>query len=1596
MVRGTSRDIDEVANLVERFDNRDSIVQKITVVKVPPGQDVTQLAATIEDIINASEEEDAARTGRRARQISIRPDEYTKTLIVAGDQSQFGLVNSLVDQLAAIEDGGIVTQVIQLTNVSARDVQELVDELQQRRSSSSSRSGSGTTRRRVPSQPTSGSSRSGRRGDAIWPQMREMRDLPWHSPYVSAVVLQPGVGAALVEHWLGDDEDDPPPAESSEEPERPRVAFGRRAAEPAAEEPTTASQPGAVKTPALAGVTGELRGDVIVTPVDSDKVIVQGYASDVNFIMQILRMMEATKSPPVIEVFTLANAKATALAPIIEEAIKAQNDVRGADEEFSIAAEGRSNSLIVAASEQMADQIAALIEQLDVEKLPAGAEPRVVALRYVRARDAVSLLEPALQELWRIQEIPKESQPSISAVDRSNSVLIVGTLKDVSDIEKLIRTIDIEITPEDEQMSFVYADVILIQLKNGKAEDVAKVLTDMIDEQQENARQAASGKGDKPFVKVMRIKLPDGRTLPELDLERPIRILPEEGTNSLIVFSTPKNNEALTEIVQVFDTLPIGAETELRAIALQYASAEDVAKLLEEVFKDKSPLMRPSEGDSSSFKDGVLPPVPPGVTGKGLPYNVVVQYDVRSNTVVVIGRKDAVLLASGLIAEVDKPTADLGVRPHVIELKNDQATTLAEKLTDVLEQRAKALGVDKNAARDSAVVIPYDRSNKLVVFAADDVFEMVEELTMDLDAGDPYRQVTTCFRRLGYADAQKLKGLLEELFDRKQTAEKEQSKELKDSLSVFADTRSNSLVMVGTRDYLTEADAMIDNLDQQFSPTVVFALRPIKLNSAQNIAVLLQDMVDKALKLQDSKLEGTPIHISADPLSDTLLLAASQEDIQMLERWVEILDRPSEIDRMTRIVPMSRGSAEDAAKVASDIFKNAGGKDVDVTVTSDPSTNSVVAFGPPAILDDIADFVRQLNDTETKSGTIVRIFKLDQADAEDAGDLLTNILEGKGGSVGGGSNSSRSSDDVAKQVMLMFQHEDPTMGLETLKAMRQDIVVISDLRTNSLVITAPADSMMLMESLVHAIDVPPDAAKIRVFALRNADAQDTVDMLTELFEQKTASNSRSSSDQTTRELTLGEGAGGRQEVSFTTDVRTNSVIAAGTPGYLDLVEDLVLNLDSQPIDDRKTFVYQPRNMQVADMVTALKDYSEQERSLLDELGDEISLSRRQEREIIAIAHEESNAMILGVSPRMEPDLLDIIRELDQPPPQVSIEVLIVEVSMGNDLELGVEFAFQDLQYVKAGEADTTTFDFVGGTDVGAAGAGLGGFTFTITGRDFNFLIHTLQSENSLNVLSRPHIVAMDNQPASIEITDSVPYVSGTTVTTGGISQTNVSRQDVGIKLEVTPQINPDGFVRMEIRQEVSDISDSTIAIGQGLTAPIFNQRVAETVVTVQDNETVVLGGLIQSRDSSTEQKVPIMGDLPLLGPLFRFTSTTQRRSELLVIMTPRVVRTIEDYRELSVEARDYTGIMPGDVKTNPLMRGLQVHPEDLIPADSEDVLGPFDEMNAEPDDGQRGGKQEEYGPLPPISMRPSKLEGLGDPNSYEIPLGMLAQRMKRE
>lgn len=1757
VVRGSKRQIAEVSELVEEFDQRDLVEGQVKVVALSYGQDAEALARDIERIINDGERNLAQSQNRQAKLVSIGADPYTNSLLVYGDPSQYGLIETVVAQLGGIRSSNPKSMIFQLTNLTSSDAQGLIDDLQGRRAGSRSginrntgggggfapqqprRGGGGAQpgaqpsgRPRgnnqggggaAPARPTRPPGGGGGGGASLWnppgdpldhkpipPALAgrnghtEARyDLP-AIPVVGVATFAPAFGiammpmvlevsAALDETETGADDETGPDADddariddefAGEQPAAPSVpqaqpgrrtirgaatqnaesqetAKSRRGARQATrpagttlaqEQPTTTpsrrranepnpERPGAraqgdprpIGRPAAAqadepatrpgnaarrarqpvpavdtavdeaasasqplnSIEGQLRGDVLATPIDSHRILVTGDERDVAFIEQMLRLMEVSTPESQIEVFTLTYAKANSLAPLIQQTVEAlivqETGTPDRSDRFSIIAEVRSNSLIVSASETNMALIAEIIEKLDSDKLKPS-EFRAVALQNIKAAEAVALLDRALQKINAQRDVQENARASVQAIERSNSVLIIGTSADIDEIERIVESIDVEL-PEAES-PFTVAEVLVIDLKNAVAEKMATVLNDLIESEKTAGAAPASTGRTGPLVRKLTLTAPDGRKLSALNLDRPIRIVPEPGRNALIVYSDRRNNDALKEIVSLFDSLPEGADLDVKTFVLKHAQAENVATVVRDLFAEaqKSSVKRPSEKGDSARPEGVLPASPPGLAARGLPYYVTVTHDVRSNTVFVVGRKESVLLAAGLIQQLDQSSTQMSFSAHVISgLKNLNVADLETKLRDILDKRAVALG-EKNDARDNAFLMADERSNSLIVFASEDMFKLVRDLTSQLDEASAYRIVGLEFRRLKAADAARLAAMLQDLFDKRKQADTDVTKNgQKEVLSAIADSRSNSIMLVGTRDYLAEAQDLITNLDQSFDPTMEFKVRALALASSANLATLLKDMVEKSRSNQDpAAAKATPIHIAADAYSNSLLIAAARDDMSQVERWIDLLDKKAEIGRTTRVIPLRRGSAEQVSKTASDLYAKSGaqGAATDITVTFDKSTNSVIAVGPSSVVSDIETLVDQMASAEIASSQVLRAFRLEKADAQAAGALLRNVLSGQGGQVSGagqssgagtgGSSGTSAAERAAEQIILVFQQRNG-VGMDTFQAMRQQIVITDDLRTNSLFVTAPAESMALMESLIATIDVPPTALTVRIYPLRNTDATDIVTKLRELFERRaTGSSSGGAAGSAEGQISLGDGAaGGRQEVTFTSDSRTNSVIAAGTPGYLDIVDNLLIKLDSREVPDRVTHVFSPINNGAQQIQEMLSDYSQQEKQVFEGV-ENVSANKKIEQEITSVASEEINRLIFGVSPRREAEILNLLRELDQPPPQVMIKVLILEVTMDNDLELGVEFAFQDLQFAAAGPNDTNTFDYVGGTDIGAVGAGLGGFTFTITGRDFNFLFRTLQSQGSLNVLSRPQIVAMDNQQAKIEITNDVPYVSATSTSDAGQVTTSVQRQDIGIKLDVTPQINPDGFVRMKVVQEVSDFADTSVPVGPGLTAPVFFKRVADTTVTVKDNETVVIGGLITSRDEVRETKIPILGDIPGLGLLFSSRTHSNRRTELLVIMTPTVLRTVEDYRAASATERDRSTAISPDTLGSDLMEGLRLTPEEVSNRRTKVEMGPLPPdvlkaINGAPDNGRHAPPADPPVPqtVPPVDGQPA-------------------------
>ena len=289
------------------------------------------------------------------------------------------------------------------------------------------------------------------------------------------------------------------------------------------------------------------------------------------------------------------------------------------------------------------------------------------------------------------------------------------------------------------------------------------------------------------------------------------------------------------------------------------------------------------------------------------------------------------------------------------------------------------------------------------------------------------------------------------------------------------------------------------------------------------------------------------------------------------------------------------------------------------------------------------------------------------------------------------------------------------------------------------------------------------------------------------------------------------------------------------------------------------------------------------------------------------AQKSSNQLLIRTRPAQWAEIESAIRRLDNPPMQVQIETRILEVSLTDELDLGVQWYLGRL----AGNSTTAGVGDISGSQgaLGGGGAGLGAgdaLFYSFVGNNLQVALRALEATGKTQVLSAPSLVVMNNQQAQIQVGDNIP-ISQTTVNTINSDTTlsSVEYLQTGVILDVVPRINPGGLVYLDIKQQVSDAG----ATSSTQVNPRISTRSIATQVAVQSGETVLLGGLIRQDDVDTASRVPYLGRVPGLGWLFRATARSKGRTELIVLITPRVVSSTSQARQMTDQYREQMKLM---------------------------------------------------------------------------------------
>ncbi len=495
-----------------------------------------------------------------------------------------------------------------------------------------------------------------------------------------------------------------------------------------------------------------------------------------------------------------------------------------------------------------------------------------------------------------------------------------------------------------------------------------------------------------------------------------------------------------------------------------------------------------------------------------------------------------------------------------------------------------------------------------------------------------------------------------------------------------------------------------------------------------------------------------------------------------------------------------------------------------------------------------------------------------------------------------------------------------------------DVRIVSNARINALIVSAPEKTMQLIERLIDNLDTVAAAQSyVNVFQLkRGMDATLTANLIAQLFtgqgrqaQQGLGAQNLGQQGQTTARpiivLTSPSDGASLIDLRLSVDDRTNSLIVAGSRSDLDTIYALITKLETGESQARYTEVVKLRNAAAADVATTVQNFFTQALAVYS--TNFTSAYQQLLRNVVIIAEPVSNTVLISATPEYYGQIKQIIDKIDSQPPQVMIQVTIAEVQLNNTEELGVEFGLQAPVLFQRGGLNPgfnfnttnplpntgvvgeaiTGFQGLQNLNVGRASPtqGAGGFVFSASSDTFTLLMRALKAQGRVDVLSRPQIQVADNQTGYINVGQNFPTPTATTIT-NGLAQQGIEYRDIGVQLRVTPRVNPDGKVLMRVEPAVSSVQPGTVTVG-GIQAAVFNSQTVQTTVLASDGETIVLGGLISKLETRNQTGIPYMQDIPYVGALFRYRTHTIARREILVIVTPHIVRSEFDHARILAE-----------------------------------------------------------------------------------------------
>ena len=694
------------------------------------------------------------------------------------------------------------------------------------------------------------------------------------------------------------------------------------------------------------------------------------------------------------------------------------------------------------------------------------------------------------------------------------------------------------------------------------------------------------------------------------------------------------------------------------------------------------------------------------------------------------------------------------------------------------------------------------------------------------------------------------------------------------------------------------AQVTIVKSEQVSGPITVIAPEPVPLDVAFQI-------LDSVLAVRGFTMVKTPLGIyKVVPVGE-----AVQSGVPV--QFGDAVPEGAVGDALiTQVIPLENLSANDTANQLQGLLS----ANALVTPTS---TNSLI------ITDTAASIRRALeiiNDAEQQLAGGLKVFPLQYYDATEMADLVTSIVLSRGGAGAAGPRPT-----WERRVVGRTQAGRPTPR-PGQPPQPQPVSMggggpefaYPDARTNSLIVLATPLHFRQIQDLLTQLDRPVSLRdSYFVYPVQNLVASDLAELIAPLIgAQVTTTAKQPSAGQARGAQQQGGGYGyGRQQPYGQTGTGGTLRQMSAPQGNRTGRALATTGLEVEPLAGASSLPRGSEGLLIAQNPDASVAPVAPQPEQPGGFEEPASVTGAGIVEATIAADDNTNTLLISASPERIDLLQQMLEKLDVVPPQVHIRAIIAEVALESDTSLGFQFQSLGRRWGAFG-GDTLTGGV--GTAFGVAKptdkTGPTGFFGTITGSEFEAVLNALTSDRKARILSAPSIFTTNNQRATIDVSQQLPFPTGTfqTTTAAETISTSIGYKSVGIVLDVTPRVTQGDVVQMEV--EVSANEPGSEVQVANLSYPSFNQRLTQATVSVRAGETVVLGGLMRETITRSGNRVPVLGDLPLVGVLFRSTKSSRLKSELLVFLTPQVVRTMPEVEALTEQEKSRLPDVPRSLR----------------------------------------------------------------------------------